>query len=217
MPRSVERIIHLAIAIGLLNGAAAVAQARPPVAIYLHGRIIEEQGPRAISPVFGPYAFHAIVDSLRAGGVSVIADLRPSGADPTQWAGRVVAQVDSLTKAGVDPANVTVVGFSKGGGIAILAAARLARPEVGFVFLGSCGDGSGEFPAVSGRILSIFEQSDSLGQSCRGLLRRAGAGSITEERSLATGLGHGAFYQPRSDWLSLVRAWIRQRRLPPAG
>jgi dienelactone hydrolase len=203
----------IGLALGLVARPVPGQPAGAPVVIYLHGRIVEEQGAAAISPEFGAYAYHAILDSLRAGGVRVIAELRPSGTDPARYAVRVASQVDSLLKAGVPPSQVAVVGFSKGGGIAILAAARLRRPDLTFVFLAACG-GTGEAPdlAVAGRLLSVFEGSDPLGQSCGSLFSKAVEGSIHEERRIDTGLRHGAFYRPIPDWLRPIRAWIRGER-----
>jgi len=195
----------------LIAGSSRGAAQPPgaPVVIYLHGRIIEEQGPAAVSPEFGPYRYHAILDSLRAGGFEVLSDLRPRGADPAQHAERVAGQVDSLIGAGVAPARIAVVGFSKGGGIAILASARLRRPDVTFVMLAACAEGGTE-PRIAGRVLSVFEESDPLGRSCRALFANGLPGTVSAERRIATGLQHGAFYQPRQEWLEPVRAWIRR-------
>lgn len=202
----------------LLGVLLAAAPSRPilaqpkPVVIYLHGRIVEEQGPTAVSPQFGPYGYRAIVDSLGASGFEVIGDLRPRGTDPTQYAKRVADQVDSLLRAGAAAARIAVIGFSKGGGIAMLAAQRLGRTDITFVFMASCGEQSDL--VVAGRILSVFERSDSLAQSCTAVFERAKAGTIHVEREIQTGLGHGAFFQPRPEWLEPVRAWIRRQSLP---
>jgi hypothetical protein len=192
-----------------LVAAAPPSQSDQPVVIYLHGRIVEEQGPNAVSTEFGPYLYNAILDSLRSSGYQVWADLRPSGTDPDQYAERVANQLDSLIHAGVAPHRISVIGFSKGGGIAIRASARLGRRDVGFVFLAACSNA----PAMSqvvGRILSVFEASDSLGRSCRPLFDAAKPGTIHEEVRIETGLRHGAFYQPRAAWLQPVRAWIEK-------
>ena len=182
-------LVGVVLALGTSRTGAQSSAA--PVVIYLHGRIIEEQGPAAISPEFGAYQYDAILDSLRVAG-----------------------QVDSLLKAGIPAARIAVVGFSKGGGIAIQAAARLHRTDLTFVFMGACGDGNVPFK-VAGRVLSVFEASDSLGRSCAALFATALPGTTHEERQIHTGLKHGAFYQPRSEWLEPVRAWIR--RTPPTG
>jgi hypothetical protein len=187
-----------------------------PVVIYLHGRIIEDQGPAAVSPEFGAYEYHAILDSLRAAGLVVLGEVRPRGTDMDRYAERVAAQVDSLLGAGVPPAGVAVIGFSKGGGIAMRASARLRRTDLTFVFLASCGGGDPGL-VVAGRILSVYEESDSLGRSCGPLFARARRGSVHSERQIRTGKGHGAFYRPRPEWLAPVRAWIRRVPLGDPG
>jgi dienelactone hydrolase len=200
----------LPLALLILLSVGSTTGAQPPAApvvIYLHGRIIEEQGPDAVSPEFGAYGYHAILDSLRAGGLQVVSDLRPRGADMDEFAARVVLQIDSLLKAGVAPALIAVVGFSKGGGIAMLASARLRRTDITFVFLASCGEANAGFD-LRGRLLSIYEESDPLGRSCSAVFARTPKGSVHSERRIATGLKHGAFYQPRSEWLEPVRAWV---------
>ncbi|MGB3617068.1 MAG: hypothetical protein WBA12_03040, partial [Catalinimonas sp.] len=108
--------------------------------IYLHGRIIEEEGRRPTHPRYGTYEYDAILDTLAAAGLEVISEQRASGTDITTYTGRVATQVRQLLAAGVPPEHVTVVGFSKGGGIAVLTAARLQNDRVNFVFLACCND-----------------------------------------------------------------------------
>ncbi len=203
-----QPVVSLMMVIGSTR-ASAQSPAAAPIVIYLHGRIIEEQGPTAVSPEFGAYRYHAILDSLRAGGFLVLADVRPKGTDATQYAERVAGQVDSLLQAGISPARIAVVGFSKGGGIAILAAAQLRRTDVTFVFLAACTEGNAD-RVIAGRVLSVFEESDRLGRSCEALVARALPGTVSAERQISTELKHGAFYQPRPEWLEPVRAWIRR-------
>lgn len=68
----------------------------------------------------------------------------------------VTRQVQTLLAAKVPPERITVIGFSKGGGIATRTSALLKNDKVNFVFLAACGDGSfrGVDRDVRGRILS---------------------------------------------------------------
>lgn len=176
--------------------------------IYLHARIVEEEGRRPTSPTFGTYEYDAILDTLRRAGFTVLSDQRPSGIGADSFATHLVHQVDSLLGLGVPPQTISIIGFSKGGAIAILASSRLHNPAISFVFMGACGPWAFERPDihVTGHILSLYETSDSLG-----VCARRGTGSRVRELSLSLGLGHGTFFQPRAAWLTPAVAWARGR------
>jgi acetyl esterase/lipase len=181
--------------------------------IYLHGRIIEEKGRRPTDDRFGIYELQQIIDTLAASGAQVIAEQRPAGTDFVKFGEHVAAQVRELLAKGVPAERIAVVGFSKGGGIAIIASALLANPRITFVFLAPCGDWLDNRSDVNvrGRILSIYEKTDELGTSCAPLFKRATAPGEHHEVMIHTGLGHGAFYQPRAEWLKPTLQWVHHR------
>ena len=188
------------------------AQPRPGARylIYLHGRIIEEKGPRPTDERFGTYEYQQILDSLAASGADVIAEQRPRGTDFRAFGSHVADQVRRLLAAGVPAERIAVVGFSKGGAIAMIASALLKDPGITFVFLGSCGDwvnGRGDVD-VRGRILSIYEASDELGTSCEPLFAQASEAGEHREIRIDTGAAHGAFFQPRPEWLAPLFQWV---------
>jgi hypothetical protein len=200
----------------LLVPACSSGQADPPApspryAFYLHGRIVEGQGRRPIDPAFGAYEYDAILDSLRRAGFTVLSEQRAPGIAIDTFVARVTGQVDSLLRAGVPAEAISVIGFSRGGAIAILASSRLNNPTINFVFMAACGPWAFERPDihVTGRLLSLYETSDTLGVSCAPLFERRGAGSVVREVPIALGLGHGTFYQPRHEWLAPAIAWAR--------
>ncbi len=197
------------LALGLL--AAGLSCSPPPkYVIYLHGRIVEDQGRRPTSPEFGTYEYDAILDSIRAARFIVLSNQRPANASSEVYADRVVHQVDSLLALGVAPQSITVMGFSKGGWIAILASSRLNNPAVSYVFMGACGPWAFEpHIKVTGRILSLYEKSDSLGVSCAPMFEHGKPGAVTREVELNLGLGHGTFFTPRSEWLTPALAWAQ--------
>lgn len=182
--------------------------------IYLHGRIIEDKGPRPTHETWGVYEYRKILDTLAAAGFDVISEQRRSGTDMDRFAEHVAQQVRSLIAGGVPPKNITVIGFSKGGGIAIRTSDLLKNDKVNFVFLASCGDGdfSGSKLDVRGRILSVYEASDEIGRSCAQLFARSKGAGERKEIKIETGGGHGAFYRPRKEWTDPVLAWVRQER-----
>jgi pimeloyl-ACP methyl ester carboxylesterase len=206
MPRFILPLL-LALGLPLASGHGQT----PRYLIYLHARIVEEGGRRPTDSVFGTYEYDAILDSLRQAGVAVLSDQRPPGIGIDSFVTQLVHQVDSLLKLGVPPQAITVIGFSRGGAIAILASSRLHNPAISFVFMAACGDWAFDRPDihVTGRLLSLYETSDSLGVSCAPLFARRGAGSEVREVPLSLGLGHGTFFQPRAAWLSPALAWAR--------
>ena len=181
--------------------------------IYLHGRIVEEGGRRPTDPNYGTYEYDAILDSLRQPGFTVLSDQRPPGIGIDSFVSRTVRQVDSLLALGIPPQAITVIGFSRGGAIAILASSRLHNPGISYVFMAACGSWAFERPDlhVTGRILSLYEASDSLGVSCAPLFGRRGRGSQVREIRLSLGLGHGTFFKPRAAWLTPALAWAAGR------
>ncbi len=198
-------------------GQGGVYQALPEVLdpearfiIYLHGRIIEDEGRHPTHPTWGVYEYQRILEALAADGRVVISEQRRPATDMDVYAGLVVDQVRRLLAAGVAPERVSVVGFSKGGGIAMRASALLQHARVNFVFLAACGSGDfSNWPIeVWGRILSIYETSDDAGRSCAELFAKSHQTGARAEVEVNTGEGHGAFYRPRSEWLTPLLRWV---------
>jgi hypothetical protein len=178
---------------------------------YLHGRIIEDEGVRPTHPQFGVYEYEAILELLASRGLMVISEVRPSGADPMEYARRTAQEVRDLLAAGVPAGHITVMGFSKGGAIAILTSWELQQPDVRFVWLAACGDWAFRMSALvpAGRILSIYEASDSIGVSCEPLFSRSDMIDAKEVR-IETGERHGAFYRPIPEWTEPALEWIQR-------
>ena len=180
--------------------------------IYLHGRIVEDGGGsrRPTHPERGVYEYDAILGALASSGAIVISEQRPARTDVVAFARHVITdQVQRLLRAGVPPERITVAGFSKGGGIAIQVSNLLKDPRVNFVFMGACGSGDfdGSDIKVQGRILSIYEETDEIGQSCAGLFAKGGPGQRSEVE-VKLGDRHGTFYRVRSEWLDPLLRWV---------
>jgi hypothetical protein len=208
-----KRTALLLILLLLVPASASLAQADSRYVIYLHGRIVEEEGRHPTHPDFGTYEYDAILDSLRHAGLTVLSEQRPRGTDSDAFADHVARQVDSLIARGVSPSAITVMGFSKGGWIAILASSKLKNPNVSYVFMAACGPWAFEKSDlhVTGRMLSIHETSDSMGVSCAPIFARRGPGSVAREIALSEGRRHGTFFQPRPSWLAPAVKWARGR------
>lgn len=177
--------------------------------IYLHGRIIENAGPRPTDARYGLYDYPAILDALSSRGAVVISAQRPHATDVNQYAGVVVSQIETLIERGVPPEKVVVVGFSKGGAIASRVSSFLRRPDVRFVLLAACPREPAPSPLrFTGHVLSIFETSDTLGGSCRPIAEQAERPASFKETVISTGRMHGAFYLPLPAWLHPVLDWV---------
>jgi hypothetical protein len=178
--------------------------------IYLHGKIIEDEGVDAVHPEHGHYEYHETLSYLASSGGQVISEVRPAGTNGVEYAENVVGWVERLLNAGVPPQNISIVGFSKGAGITIYVSHQLENPKVNFVLIAICDDwiNSKTDIRLSGRILSLFEMSDEAGSSCQELAERSPGISEFDEISYSTGEGHGAFYQAEPFWLDDVMDWI---------
>jgi pimeloyl-ACP methyl ester carboxylesterase len=180
--------------------------------LYLHGRILEEEGPRPTSPRFGVYEYRQILDTFAGHGFTVISEVRPKGTDVAAYAKKVAEQVRALLAAGVPPGRIAVVGFSKGGGITLAAAAELRdQPKVRFVSLAGCGGRKLDLPQP---ILSLRDSVDDLSTSCGEGFSATPARSPSEHReiTLHVGKGHGTFYRPDPVWVEPVVGWLRAER-----
>lgn len=179
---------------------------------YLHGRVIEDGDLRPTHPVWGVYDYPAVVEALGSRGAVVISEQRPKDTDVAEYAARVRDQILELARAGVPQSHISVVGFSKGGTIAIAVSGLMPRQYDGirYVFLGACTDWVLEQPelTLTGRALSIYEASDETTGSCKGLAEHRRNLAATSEVTIDTGTEHGAFYTPREAWLAPTLQWV---------
>lgn len=177
--------------------------------IYLHGAIVEGQGMHPTHPQYGTYQYAEILQAFSDRGFTVISEARAEGTLPNIFANHVATQVRRLLDGGVPDDHVTVVGFSKGGVIALLASASIGRGQVNWIVQAGCGSWIDKMPnfAPTGRILSQVDTADSVAGSCRALFSRMPDGSSISEDLLEIGSGHGAFYSVESQWLEPAIEW----------
>ena len=159
---------------------------------------------RAHSHKYGAYEYQRIIDSLDAGGFNVISEIRPKNTNVKAYANKVVSQIDSLLESGVTPKKLNVIGASKGGFIALEVAHQMQIPEIKYVILAACDKEN--MPKFSGKVLSIYDDSDGFASDCR-FLSLAQGFNVFEEIKTKTGLGHGLIYKPYSEWLEPSIAW----------
>lgn len=182
---------------------------------YLHGKIVEEQGENAVSPEFGAYEYRKILDALAARGFTVISEARPKNTDAVEYAAKVEKQINKLIERGVKPANITVVGGSKGGVITHRISSDLKDKNLNFVLLAACGKGylAQEKPDLYGRVLSIYDYKDNKGaQSCAEFFKASNNITESKEIELKLGAGHGIIYHPLPEWLDPTIEWANQTK-----
>jgi len=186
---------------------------------YLHGKIIEDQGIPAISPEFGEYEYGAILRKLSQHGFVLISEQRPKNTDGVAYARKVTEQVASLVNAGVPAKNITVVGASKGAGIAVYVSHFLGNEEMNFVIMAICHpDQVAAFKQeqifLYGNILSIYDSADEFAGSCQDLFSFSVGKGISrhEEVVLSIGTGHGILYRPIDEWIIPSVEWAEKLR-----
>jgi hypothetical protein len=183
---------------------------------YLHGRIIEDKGVRAVHPRFGVYEYQRICEAFADSGFSVVSEPRPPNTEIEEYADKVATQIRTLLKGGVDGRSISVVGHSKGAVIALRLSTLLKDDKIAYVILAGCSQNVADKLnlKLTGRILSLFDATDDLVGSCAGVFEKSGPGLAHHEIELHVehrpGFGHGIFYRPADAWISPVVRWIKQ-------
>lgn len=186
---------------------------KPKYLFYLHGKIVEDQGVKAVHERFGAYEYEKIIDGFRNEGFDVISEARPKETDVERYAEKTAGQIRQLLKDGTPPENITVVGASKGAFIAMLTSTYLKNRDVNFVIIAGCGADKGFLKLVNlhGNILSIYEKSD-VAKSCREFFDDAKGLNKQKEVALETGLAHGFLYHPMREWLIPTLDWANYQK-----
>ena len=177
---------------------------------YLHGMIIEVQGINAVSDQFGPYEYTSIVDSLKATGAQVHSEVRTDKTDFFEFGKKISNEIDALIAKGVTPEDITVIGASKGGMIAMYIS-DINTNNVNYVLLGSSSDYSQKTFDFNlhGNILGIYEKSDDVaGNDYQHWIDKSTNAKSFEQLQINTGLGHGFLYTPNKAWLDPARKMI---------
>lgn len=178
---------------------------------YLHGAIVENQGANAVSPYFGAYDYNGILAAFRKEGFTVNSEVRQPNTNVATYGQKIADQINDLLKKGVRASDITVVGASKGAVIAMHVSGFAKNKELNFVFLAACNDGNFEaYPALQlyGNILSIYEKSDDIGESCIRFKEKSVATIVHyKEVQINTGLRHGFLFNPIPEWMQPAKAW----------
>jgi hypothetical protein len=167
-----------------------------------------------VSPEYGEYEYHEILEKLEGDGFIVISEPREKNTDGIAYARQIIEQITSIMDAEVPAKNITVVGASKGAWITVYISHLLGNEQVNFVIMAICDPENLEAfkqdqITLSGNILSIYDSADALAGSCQELFSISEGKGISnyEELILNTGLGHGVLYQPLDEWIIPVVQW----------
>ncbi|WP_276134394.1 alpha/beta hydrolase [Polluticoccus soli] len=177
---------------------------------YLHGTIVEGTTTDPISESYGRYEYANIIKALKQYGYVVISERRAANTIVESYALKVASQIDSLKKTGVKSDNITVIGASKGAGIAMRASGFAKDKKVKYVLMAGCNDEDAGRYDLYGQILSIYEKSDPFAGSCNAIKKRSPGVSKYKEIELTTGKKHGFIYTPISEWLIPAVNWIEK-------
>ncbi len=183
---------------------------------YLHGRIIEDKGIRPTHPQYGIYEYEAILNELASRGYTVVSEVRKPGTRPVEYARRLSDRIRRYRENNVavnsvavnSVAGITIVGFSKGAVISLLTSSMLDDASIRYAILAGCWDAVTESDLnISGRVLSLYDVSDSVG-SCQPLADKSTRLRSFEERTFDTGKSHGLFFTPDPVWLNTLFNWL---------
>jgi hypothetical protein len=185
---------------------------------YMHGGWIEKYGINRPHPSYGYYEYEKIVRAFTEKGFTVISEVRLHEVELYEYAHKIAGQVRRLLKEGVPAKNITIIGHSKGGQMALIVASILKEDKVNFVIMAGCGKKGTMFRRgyekflqrhawrMRGRILSLYDAADKVAGTSKEAFDKAPQVE-SKEIVLQTGLGHGLFYSPRLVWVDEVVKW----------
>ncbi len=178
---------------------------------FLHNRFLEEHELDELHPEYGRTEYKEIVSEFEKSRFNVISEKRNGNVNAKEYAIRVVTQIDSLIKSGVEPQKITVVGTSKGGYISQYVSTLANNPDLNFVFIACFRKNDIEnIPEINycGNILTIYEKSDPYGVSALERKKTSSCGiKHFKEIELNTGMGHGFLFKPLKEWIKPTVKW----------
>jgi hypothetical protein len=180
---------------------------------YIHGSGIDTGGQWETDN------FHWVVKALADRGFTVIGEKRVQGMisripeDLEAYAEKMTKSIQKLIDAGIPPANITVVGYSRGGVIAIITSGILARSDISYVLNAGCLSDTGRAKKyaplfvekyaskMKGRFLSLTDSEDPDASSCSRYFDKAAQPLEHNEIVLNTGNRHETFGKPADAWV----------------
>ncbi len=179
---------------------------------YMHGGRIPEGATSYEHTLWGVHDVPKISKALQDDGYHLISYVRPYDMKDVTSAERLVLEVRKLMKAGVKAEQITLVGFSFGAVVVVIAASNLEEPGLNIALLAGCAGRVMWEPslAVWGRVLSLYDEADDHVASCKVLKERGGSISQFEETIFKTDKGHALFFLPDDVWVKPLKNWINK-------
>jgi hypothetical protein len=180
---------------------------------YLHGLIVEVAGIRPKSEEHGYYEYQLILEELARHGFTVISEAREKDTEIKPYAEKIGTQIKTLLANKVPPANITIIGASKGGIITAYISSMLQEKELNFVFLAGLFEKClvDEKLKLYGNVLSIHDRSDKLSMTPELYFQRSEGAGKFKKIVLDLDVGHGLIYRPYREWLDPMLGWLKMR------
>lgn len=203
-----RRVLFRLACLVVMMTASQAAQASGELVIYLHNAWYESHKDGTPHPKFGPYHLDKIHEALKGEG-AFLAPARNAGADPVEAAEEVVTLIQTEIAGGRSASDIKVVGASKGGVIAMIASTTLKVPDIRWVIIAGCSKGALETysPKLTGRVLSIYDTSDTVAGPCPRDKDLTTSTVEFDEIRTETGLDHGFLFGPDPVWVKPARDW----------
>lgn len=178
---------------------------------YLHGLIIEEAGIRPKSEEHGYYEYELILETFAEKGFIVISEAREKGTQVIPYAEKIVSEIKQLLENGVAAKNITIVGASKGGAIAVNICNMLKEKQLNYVFLAGLFEKYSKDKSIKlyGNVLSIHDQADKLSITPSVYFERSRGLGDFKQITLNLDLGHGLIYKPHREWTEPIWQWLQ--------
>ncbi len=192
----------------LLAGLAGRTAQAEDLVIYLHNAWYEKHKGGEPHPKFGVYDMDGIKAALGQ-EVSFEAPERAAGLSPSAAAEALVNRLEDKIAQGRDPWTVKVIGASKGAYIAMLASELMRKPAVRWVLVGGCNPKRlrGREPELTGRVLSIYETSDTVAGPCPTGTPLTRSTQSFRQISINAGTNHGFLFTADPAWVGPAKDW----------
>lgn len=174
-------------------------------------------GSRYLIFIQGPAPGELVAQAFANRGFEVVTERRKPNPDPFDLARKATGQIRKLRDAGVTSPRIALMGYDQGGAAALIASALLGESDLSYVVLAGCGldDRYRRFASqladkMTGRLLHLWEKTDTQAESCQFALSKARE-LDSDEKLLSNGGGHEMFGEVDAFWIDLVMAFLERR------